>query len=164
MAGDLHIAFLGLGSNLGDRELNLRQARQSLTGDEVRILKVSPIYETEPVDWEAQNWFLNQAASVDTSLSPGDLLNYCLHIEDKMGRRRSIPKGPRNIDIDILLYDDQVIEESQLIVPHPRLHLRQFVLVALAAIAPSLVHPRLNLSMASLLKHCPDKSRVTELK
>ena len=158
------VAFVGLGSNLGDKELSLEQARQHLIQPEVRILQTSRIYATEPVDFLAQDWFLNQVICIETSLSPKDLLSHCLRLERKMGRKRSTPRGPRSIDLDVLLYEDRIVEEEGITIPHPRMHLRRFVLVPLAAIAPAVVHPILKQTITRLLELCPDRSKVALLK
>ena len=129
-----HRTFLGLGSNLGNREQHLHLAGRSLAHAGIQILKVSSIYATEPVDFKNQDWFLNQVISAETLLEPGHLLACCLKVEQTLGRERTVPKGPRNIDVDILLYNHRVIENPGLTIPHPRLHLRRFVLVPLAAI------------------------------
>ena len=133
--------FLGLGSNLGDRELNLTLARTFLEKKDVKILECSSIYETEPVDFLSQPWFLNQVIEVETEVPPDRLLGFIKDIEDKMGRKRSSSKGPRLIDIDILLAGETVHRSPDLKIPHPRLHERKFVLMPLKEIAPEWVHP-----------------------
>ena len=157
-------AYLGLGSNLGDKEMNLRRALQLLHQAEIQILKASPLYVTEPVDFKDQDWFLNQAVSIQTSLGPRDLLSYCLQIEQNMGRHRTAFKGPRNIDLDLLLYSDFVIQEKGLTIPHPMLHTRRFVLVPLATLAPEVLHPVLRQTISTLLDSCPDPSQVVLFK
>ena len=134
-------AYLSLGSNLGDRELNLRRATELLECAELRITRRSSVYETEPRDLRNQPWFLNAVIEVETSLFPLQLLHRVLKIEKEMGRRRTVSKGPRNIDIDILLFAGFVISTSQLTVPHPRIEERRFVLEPLAELAPDLRHP-----------------------
>jgi 2-amino-4-hydroxy-6-hydroxymethyldihydropteridine diphosphokinase len=157
-------AYLGLGSNLGDKEMNLRRALQSLDQPEIEILKASPLYATEPVDFKDQDWFLNQVVSIQTSLGPRDLLSCCLQIEEKMGRKRTASKGPRNIDLDLLLYGDLVIQEKGLTIPHPMLHTRRFVLVPLATLAPDVIHPVLRQPISTLLDRYPDPSQVVLFK
>jgi 2-amino-4-hydroxy-6-hydroxymethyldihydropteridine diphosphokinase len=137
----LKTAFLALGSNVGDREANLRTAVALLQGDEIRVRRGSSLYETAPQELLDQPSFLNAVVDVETSLFPMQLLARAREIERKMGRRRVIPKGPRNIDIDILFYGRSVIASAELEVPHPRLAQRRFVLEPLAEIAPAFRHP-----------------------
>jgi 2-amino-4-hydroxy-6-hydroxymethyldihydropteridine diphosphokinase len=137
----LKTAFLSLGSNLGDREALLKEALERLQAAGVRTVRRSSIHETEPQDFRDQPWFLNMAVQVETDLAPRALLGIIQKIEAEMGRQRSIPKGPRTIDIDILFYADQVISTPELEVPHPRLTERHFVLDPLSEIAPDLIHP-----------------------
>jgi 2-amino-4-hydroxy-6-hydroxymethyldihydropteridine diphosphokinase len=134
------IAYLSLGSNLGDREAHLREAMTRLesTGS---VLAMSSLYETEPVEFTEQGWFLNCAIKLETGRSPGELMAAILGIEQEMGRRRVQKKGPRSIDIDILLFDQIVVESTELTIPHPAMHQRRFVLEPLAEIAPELIHP-----------------------
>jgi 2-amino-4-hydroxy-6-hydroxymethyldihydropteridine diphosphokinase len=153
------IAYLSLGSNVGDREANLREAIERL-GAVGRVESVSSFYETEPVEVVDQPWFINCAVRLATSKSPRDLLASVLAIERSMGRERTRPKGPRNIDIDILLYDDQVVDEPGLTIPHPGLPERMFVLAPLAEIAPEVRHPVLKKTAAELRGALSDKSRV----
>ena len=133
-------AYLGLGSNLGDRKQNLARALELLSKHMV-IEQVSSIYETEPVGYQPQPLFLNDVCRISTELKPGQLLRLAKKIETKLGRTPSFPNAPRPIDIDILLYDNEVFSSKELIIPHPRLAERAFVLVPLAEIAPDLVHP-----------------------
>jgi 2-amino-4-hydroxy-6-hydroxymethyldihydropteridine diphosphokinase len=137
----LKIAFLALGSNVGDREANLRTAVTLLQGDEIRVRRGSSLYETAPQELLDQPSFLNAVVDVETSLFPVQLLARVREIERKMGRRRVTPKGPRNIDIDILFYGRNVIATAELEVPHPRIAQRRFVLEPLAEIAPEFRHP-----------------------
>ena len=143
-------AYVGLGTNLGDREANLQRALD-LLADEAEAIVASPIYETEPVGYSDQPWFLNCVASLRTSLEPRALLERLQEIEHQMGKATPFANGPRVIDIDLLLYEGQVIDEPGLRVPHPRMHERRFVLAPLADVAPEAVHPSLGLSVASLL-------------
>jgi len=133
-------AYLGLGSNMGDRKQNLAQALELLP-KQVVVEQVSSIYETEPVGYQPQPLFLNAVCRISTELNPGQLLRLAKKIEAKLGRKPGFPNAPRPIDIDILLYNDEVFSTKELTVPHPRLTERAFVLVPLAEIAPSLVHP-----------------------
>jgi len=137
----LKIAYLALGSNIGDREANLRDAVKHLESDEIRVTRRSSMYETAPQELLDQPWFLNAVVEVETSLFPMQLLDRVREIERQMGRRRVAPKGPRNIDIDILFYGRTVIATAELEVPHPRIAQRRFVLEPLAEIAPDFRHP-----------------------
>lgn len=132
-------AYLSLGSNMGDREKNLFSAIVQLQKNkQIRIVKFSSIYETEPVGYLNQNQFLNAVIQVSTSLSPQELLKVCLKIEEKLGRKRKIRWGPRIIDLDILLYNQENIETEDLIIPHPRMFERAFVMIPLLEIEPNL--------------------------
>jgi 2-amino-4-hydroxy-6-hydroxymethyldihydropteridine diphosphokinase len=136
------VTYLGLGSNLGDRKANLEQAIQKLAvHPKVKISKISSFHETVPVGYEAQPDFLNAVVEVETTLDPKQLLDLALSIETSMGRKRTIRWGPRVIDIDILLYDNEHIEEDGLSIPHPRMLERRFVVEPLAEVAPDLKLP-----------------------
>jgi len=154
------IYFLGLGSNIGRRAASLARARRRLERAGVEILRASSLYETEPVDCVDQPWFLNQVLEVRTALDPAALLRLAKSIEAGMKRVPTAPKGPRTIDIDILLAGDLVVDTPELAVPHPRLHLRNFVLVPLAELAPEARHPVLGRTAAELLAASADTSRV----
>ena len=142
--------YLALGSNLGDRMGNLASAVEHLS-QKVNIKKVSTVYETEPVYYKEQSLYLNAVLSTVTELEPSDLLRFVKSIESDLGRQPSFRNAPRTIDIDILFYGDQVAETAELIIPHPRIAERAFVLVPLAEIAPGLVHPVLQKSVSELL-------------
>ncbi len=130
----------------------------------VRVVACSRLYWTEPVGVESTVWFINGAASLETNLSPKDLLGSLLRIEAEMGRERSLPGAPRTIDLDLLFYNDKVIKSPGLSVPHPRIQERKFVLVPLYDIAPNYVHPVLRQTVAQLLEQCPDRNTVQLLK
>ena len=135
-------AFVGIGSNLGDREAYVRRALELLAAEEgIEVVAVSELRETEPVGPVEQGPFVNGAALLATELSPQDLLDRLLAIEQRLGRVRNERFGPRTIDLDLLVYGDQVIDEPGLTVPHPRLHERRFALEPLADLAPELVVP-----------------------
>jgi 2-amino-4-hydroxy-6-hydroxymethyldihydropteridine diphosphokinase len=147
----LKTAYLSLGSNLGDRQVHLSQAVEQLEKAAMHITRRSSIYETEPQDLRDQPWFLNQVIVVETGLSPVALLAATQKIENEMGRERSVPKGPRSIDIDILLYGGDVIKTAELEIPHPRLAVRRFVLEPLVELAPDMRHPVTNQTIRELL-------------
>jgi 2-amino-4-hydroxy-6-hydroxymethyldihydropteridine diphosphokinase len=154
------IVYLSLGSNLGDREENLRAAIAALEDAGVRVTRVSPFYETEPVDFLEQAWFLNCAVEGETEVAAMELLRALRGIELRMGSKKLVAKGPRLIDMDILLYGAETIDTPELQVPHPRMHLRRFVLVPLAEIAAEAGHPSLKKTMKELLEETPDRSSV----
>jgi 2-amino-4-hydroxy-6-hydroxymethyldihydropteridine diphosphokinase len=154
------VVYLSLGSNVGDREANLQTAIAALAGASVRVRRLSSIYETEPVDYLEQAWFLNCVVEAETELEPLALLNVLRQIEAGMGSKKLIAKGPRLIDMDILLYGAQTIDTAELQVPHPRMHLRRFVLVPLAEIARELQHPAWRGNVGDLLAQTPDHSEV----
>jgi len=145
-----HVAFLALGSNIGDRLANLRAAIQALE-PEVNPTECSPVYETPPWGYTGQPKFLNQVVMAETDLSPADLLVYLKDIETGLGREKSFRYGPRLIDLDILFYDHQVIDSPPLTIPHPRMQNRGFVLLPLVDLAPDFKHPVLGMRMQDLL-------------
>jgi 2-amino-4-hydroxy-6-hydroxymethyldihydropteridine diphosphokinase len=157
------IAFLGLGSNLGDRADSLSRAVASMEKAGLRTVLRSSVYRTEPVDVVNQGEFLNEVVGCETPRSPEDVLTLCLAVEREMGRVRTGDKGPRVIDLDLLLMGDEIRAAAGIELPHPRMHLRRFVLVPLAEIAPATRHPVLGLTIADLLARCPDRSRVERL-
>ncbi len=152
-------AYLSLGSNLGNREANLRDAVASLR-ELGEIVAVSSFYETEPVEFTKQPWFLNIAVELQTELMPRQLLAAVLKIERDMGRRRLQPKGPRLIDIDILLFGSTAMNDPKLVVPHTAMHERNFVLKPLAEIAAEAKHPVLKKSVKELLEDLPQPAPV----
>ncbi len=153
-------AFLLTGSNMGDRAQMLQIALESIGASCGDIAKVSRLYETAAWGKEDQNAFLNQAIHIQTTLSPVQLLKKVLDIEKEMGRLRKERYGPRVIDIDILLYDQQIIKQPGLQVPHPQMQNRRFALVPLAELVPDLPHPVLKETIQGLLRNCPDKLPV----
>jgi 2-amino-4-hydroxy-6-hydroxymethyldihydropteridine diphosphokinase len=159
----LSTAYISIGSNLGDRLGYIREAIGRLEqSHEIEICQASSVYETEPVGRKEQPRFLNMVLQLRTSLDPLNLLEHLLGIEDQMGRKRDQAWGPRNIDLDLLLYDDVVINSDGLTLPHPRMHQRGFVLVPLAEIAPKVVHPLLKKSAERLLGELSTDSVQTE--
>jgi 2-amino-4-hydroxy-6-hydroxymethyldihydropteridine diphosphokinase len=154
--------YLALGSNIGDREKNLREAIRLLAESGVRIAKLSSIYETEPVDYLDQPWFLNAALEAQTDLPAEQLLAALRKIESQMGSKKAFAKGPRLIDLDILLYGNETIDTPDLQIPHPRMLQRNFVLAPLAEIAPTLHHPTWPATAAELFSRSTDTSVVRQ--
>jgi 2-amino-4-hydroxy-6-hydroxymethyldihydropteridine diphosphokinase len=151
--------YISVGTNIGDRKANLKFALDSLAG-KAAVSKTSSVYETEPVGFLGQPWFLNQAIELKTEIAPSELLSLCQDIEASRGRVRAFKNAPRILDLDILLYGDIVINEGSLIIPHPLMADRRFVLEPLVQIAPDVIHPVLKKSMRSLLQDCADPSAV----
>jgi 2-amino-4-hydroxy-6-hydroxymethyldihydropteridine diphosphokinase len=152
--------YLSLGSNIGDRENNLRKAIRALAEANVRVTRVSSFYETEPVDLREQPWFLNCVVRGEAETPALDLLHALRGIEAHMGSEKLVPKGPRLIDIDILLYGDATVDGPGLQVPHPRMLQRKFVLVPLAEIAPNLKHPSWAGTAKQIVSNLADSSAV----
>lgn len=142
--------YLSLGSNLGDRAANLRDALERLEHTRFHITRLSSVYETAPVDVTGQPWFLNLVAEGETSFFPMMLLRHTQKVEREMGRVRRIDKGPRKIDIDVLLYGHFTVDTSRLTIPHPRMHERRFVIEPMLELAPDLPHPVLRKTMLDL--------------
>jgi 2-amino-4-hydroxy-6-hydroxymethyldihydropteridine diphosphokinase len=157
-------AFLGLGSNLGNREEILSKAIKMIGESLGKIVSVSSLYETEPWGFKSNLKFLNMVLCIETKYTPSGLIGRILMIESQLGRVRcESQNSSRTIDIDILLFDDDIIEEDTLTIPHPRMHERKFVLVPLCEIAPEVVHPVLKKKVNELLEDCNDTSKVTLL-
>jgi 2-amino-4-hydroxy-6-hydroxymethyldihydropteridine diphosphokinase len=156
------IAYLSLGSNLGDRAANLLAAVEQLTVAG-RLVAVSALYETQPVDVPNQPWFLNCVAAIETDMTPKELLQLALRVEATMGRMRLSEKGARKIDIDVVLFGDRVVDEPGLRIPHPAMHGRRFVLEPLVEIAPEARHPELGKTARELLAELGTGQRVRRL-
>lgn len=158
----MHRAYLSLGSNVGNREAQLREAlsRLSAIGG---VAKISSFYETEPLEFTEQPWFLNCAVALETDQTPQQLMKALLRIEQDMGRRRVQRKGPREIDIDILLFDDEVVTKNELTIPHPAMAERRFVLEPLAEIAPEVRHPVTEKTVREMLRELPEGQAVRKL-
>lgn len=155
--------FLSLGSNRGDRRKNLARARRLLEDSGVRVRRASSLYRTQPVGYARQRWFYNQVLEVEAALSPFDLLDAVQDVERRMKRRPTFRNGPRNIDIDILLAGKTVVLTRNLVIPHPRLARRNFVLAPLNEIAPEEVHPILHQDVAALCAGSRDRSVVRKV-
>lgn len=156
-----HTAYLSLGSNMGNRMRNLEEALKKLENDyPIKVVNVSSIYETDPVGYEEQDLFLNMAVQVRTALSPYQLLEACLQTENELGRKRVIHWGPRTIDLDILLYNDENIKTEMLVVPHPRMHERSFVIIPLLEISPDILLPTLKQPLCEIADQLSDKEGV----
>jgi 2-amino-4-hydroxy-6-hydroxymethyldihydropteridine diphosphokinase len=155
-------AYISMGSNLGDRAGNLLLGIREMLAVGLEITRLSQIYETEPVETFPQPLFLNMVAElrVEPATEPADLMQWLLQVENSMGRVRDADKGPRSIDLDLLLYGKELRNTELLTLPHPRFHLRRFVLAPLVELAPQLVHPALATTMQELLDNLKDKSEV----
>ena len=153
-------AYVSLGSNLGDRAGNLLLAIRGMLDFDLEVTRLSQVYETEPVETFAQPLFLNMVAELRATIDPEEMMARLLRVERSLGRTRDFAKGPRTIDLDLLLYGDHIVDTKVLTLPHPRLHLRHFVLVPLAELDPQLVHPTLKKTIAQLLETVADVSHV----
>lgn len=149
--------YLSIGSNLGDREAHLREAVTALSANDVRVVRESSIYETEPRDVRDQPWFLNQMIEAETDLFPRQLLNRTQKIERAMGRQPGAAKGPRVIDIDIVLFGNAIVKAPELEIPHPRMGERRFVLEPLAELSPDLRHPESRKTVRQMLEAAMDQ-------
>ncbi len=158
-------AYIGIGSNLGDSYKNCIEAIR-LIGEipECSVIAISSFYSTEPVGVKGQEWYVNAAVSITTDLPPSELMKRLLSIESDMGRRREGRRwAPREIDLDILLYSDEIIMEKDLTVPHPLMHGRRFVMTPVAEIAPDLIHPVLKKSMKDILLEIPENEQAVSI-
>jgi 2-amino-4-hydroxy-6-hydroxymethyldihydropteridine diphosphokinase len=160
MPGKSITAYLSLGSNVGDRMENLRRGMELFCGEGIALRRTSSIYETEPVENTDQGWFLNCVAEVSTPLAPLVLLRRLQRTERQLGRERTTPKGPRTLDIDILLYDDLVLHTEELTLPHPRMLERRFVLEPLREIAPALRLPVSGMTVEKAYQQLHDPAKV----
>ncbi len=161
----IHIAYISAGSNIGDRLQNCRKGIESLTASaKSRILAQSRFYMTEPVDYEDQDWFINLMVKLETALDPFQLLDQIETVQRAAGRMRdAIRYGPRILDLDIIFFDDRIINSERLVVPHPRMHQRRFVLKPICDIDPTIIHPVLKKDMQSLLDRLgEDEQKVIE--
>jgi len=150
--------YLGLGSNLGDRLMNLARCLKTLyLSRKIQLIKISSVYESEPFGFSDQPWFLNMVIEIETNLEPLQLLESIQQIEQQIGRKKNYYWGPRTIDIDILCYHNIIFNHPMLNIPHRQLHLRQFVLLPLKEIAARFVHPVFKKSIDQLLQDCQDK-------
>lgn len=157
-----HIAYLSLGSNVGNRKGHLQEAIRRLSAFG-KIVGMSSFYETEPVEVTDQEWFLNCAVALETDMGSAELLTALLNIEQAMGRERVRKKGPRSIDIDIILFAAEVVDTPELTIPHPAMSTRRFVLQPLAEIAPDLQHPTLKKTITQILSDLPDGQEVRRI-
>jgi len=159
----MYITYLLTGSNEGDRILHMQQARANIELFCGRVLQISSLYQTAPWGKTDQSDFLNQVLKVETKLSPHALLHTILSIEESSGRKRTVRNAPRNIDIDILFYDQLVLKEPGLEIPHPRIAERRFVLQPLEEISPDFIHPLLKKTIRQLLEECTDELAVKKI-
>jgi 2-amino-4-hydroxy-6-hydroxymethyldihydropteridine diphosphokinase len=156
----MNLVYLALGSNIGDREGNLRAGIRGLTARSVAVLRCASLYSTEPKEVLDQPWFLNTVVEASTNLAPDELLRVCLDVETELGRIRNLDKGPRTLDIDIIFYANNIIRKPGLTIPHPSFSARRFVLVPLAEVAPDFIDPQSGRNIADLLNVCPDQAAV----
>ncbi len=155
--------YIGLGSNLGDPVSELRAGASELLDRGVAIARRSSLYRTEPVDSESEAWFINAVFEFRFAGTARDLLDICRAVENARGRERRVRNGPRTLDLDLLLASELVVASQDLTIPHPRLHLRRFVLVPMVEIAPDVIHPVKKRTMGELLSECADESVVQKL-
>jgi 2-amino-4-hydroxy-6-hydroxymethyldihydropteridine diphosphokinase len=157
-------AYIGIGSNIGNKIENCKKAIELLKENpQIKVTKISDFYEAEPIGYKEQEWFVNCAVEIETDLNPHELLLLCQKIESKLGRERKIKYGPRIIDLDILLYNNDIIDTTELKIPHSEMHKRKFVLKPLLDIAPDAVHPVLKRTIAELLNNLSEDSAIKKL-
>ena len=159
------IAYIGLGSNLGRKKANIRRAIKLLSKNkDIKILKISSLYETEPVGYVKQDWFVNSCLKAETNLSPRQLLSVLKNVEKKLKRKRRFIKwGPRTIDLDILFYNNLKLKTKDLVIPHPEMHKRAFVLIPLMELEPNFIHPTKRKSILELLANLKRTKKVKKL-
>jgi len=157
---DGRLVYIAMGSNVGDRAAMLERGIAAMNAAGVHVLRQSSLYASEPVDAPPQAWFLNAVVEAETTLMPRQLLRTLMGIEHALGRRRTMVRGPRTLDLDILFYGSSVIRARDLEVPHPRLDRRRFVLAPLAELAPALRHPVSHKTVSELLAEAPDEGHV----
>ena len=164
MPEDLHTAIISIGSNIGDKLANCKQAISALDGlDGIKVTSGSPFYRTAPVDYLDQDWFVNAALQIETTLAPRELLSALQLIQRQAGRKKDpIRFGPRIIDLDIIFYDSLIINSPELVIPHPRMHKRRFVLQPICDIDPAFVHPVFQKEIQILLGQLPDETQSVE--
>ncbi len=157
----MNTVILSLGSNIGDRKKCLKQAVESLiASNKLTYIKLSSIYETDPVDFINQPKFLNLCILAEANINADDLLQLCQAIEIGLGRIKRAKWHEREIDIDIIFFNSEIIDKTDLVIPHPRMHLRKFVLEPIFELIPEFIHPVYNQTIVELLKNCPDESQV----
>ena len=157
-------AYIGIGSNLGTPEENCTKAIKKISSTkDIKIISKSSFYQTAPIGNIEQNWFINSAIKIDTQLTPRELLSALLSIESEMGRIRKEKWGPRLIDLDLLFYDNLILNQKGITLPHPEIQKRKFVLIPLHEIAEDLIHPTLKKTIKTLLKESPDDAVVKKL-
>jgi len=160
-----HIAYIGIGSNIGDKVHQCEKAVSEIIKiDRHKLLAKSSLFKTQPIGYTSQDWFVNGVIKIETDLEPFDLLRSLKAIEARLGRLKTFPWGPRAIDLDILLFDEEGIQTEALQIPHPRFHERQFVLIPLAEIDPNLIHPVLKRTVGELLDNLKEDQGVQKLK
>jgi 2-amino-4-hydroxy-6-hydroxymethyldihydropteridine diphosphokinase len=159
-----NIAYIGIGSNVGDKVKNCLEAIERIVvADQNELIGRSSLYRTDPWGNENQDWFVNAAIVIRTSLDPEGLLEHLRKVEEQLQKKKEERWGPRNIDLDILFFNNEILETPALTIPHPFLHLRRFVLVPLQEICPNFIHPQLGLSITELLERSEDEKRVIAL-
>ena len=157
--------YIGIGSNIGDKTANCKKAIELLNKhSQAKVTKISDFYETEPVGYKEQEWFVNCAVEIETDLNPQELLLLCHTIESELGREKKIKYGPRIINLDILLYNNDIIDTAELKIPHPEMHKRRFVLKPLSDIAPDAVHTVLKKTIVALLESLTEKAAINKIK